>query len=451
MATVFEIVTAMRQAAPPGLGKVSDEAARELRSLTEALMAAGTCAREEYERFLSIGRRRLTADAEHIAGWIEGRTVLVTGGTGCIGSALMAQIAGARPRRLVSMSRGRAAGWPLAPHGEYLQADLRDLGVVRAAFEDIKPDLVFHLGAQRDPGLAEREVHRTVTTNVLGTRNVVAAAERCGVGQVVISSTGKALHPYARGVYCASKRVMEWLAARAAARGDVLCSAARFTHVVDNSIIHERLLAWSRGGVIRLHAPDIAFYAQSALESAQLLLVAGLGAVPGALRVHAIADLGWPVSLLDVAVGVLMRTGATAPIYFSGYDPGYESTAFPGLYDPATAGDLSALVSAFEAPTATAADAAGAQAFTSAWAAGPAEADLLRKLEQVCATTHDPGLVRAALDALSWALCEAAMAAVPCATLAAAARVAAPYRDSLDDGQRRLLAVIEERAGSALA
>src|ERR1700759_2347693 len=91
---------------------------------------------------------------------------------------------------------------------------------------------------------------------------------------------------------------------------------------------------WARSGddaVVRLHSSEIAFYIQSARESAQLLLIAGLGATTGQFNVHSITDLGW-----------------RAPIYFSGYDRGYEEIAFPGLYDPMTAGEVSPLMNAFE-------------------------------------------------------------------------------------------------------
>ena len=132
----------------------------------------------------------------------------------------------------------------------------------------------------------------------------------------------------------------------------MLFSAGRFTHVLDNSIIYQRLLELGRmkaGAGSRLHSSTIAFYVQSALESAQLLHARLLGGQRGEFRVHAITDLGWPVSLIDVALGVLARTGSQSPIYFSGYDPGYEEVPFPGLYDPATAGDVSPLLNAFEA------------------------------------------------------------------------------------------------------
>jgi hypothetical protein len=129
---------------------------------------------------------------------------------------------------------------------------------------------------------------------------------------------------------------VEWVASVVAAGSDMLISAGRFTHIVNNSIIYKRLLSWADeadDGVVRLHSPDIAFYVQSALKTAQLLLPACLGSKRRQFRVHAISDLGWPVSLTDLALAVLARSGSAMPIYLSGYDRGDEETPFPGLYD----------------------------------------------------------------------------------------------------------------------
>src|ERR1035441_7974447 len=83
--------------------------------------------------------------------------------------------------------------------------------------------------------------------SVVGTRNVISVAAEFGVPQLVCASTGKALRPYSADVYTASKRAAEWLLAAAAARGEARYSAARFTHVVDKSIIYARLLDWCQG------------------------------------------------------------------------------------------------------------------------------------------------------------------------------------------------------------
>ena len=109
------------------------------------------------------------------------------------------------------------------------------------------------------------------------------------------------------------------------------------------------------------------------------------------MRVHAIADFDWPVSLLDLALGMLVRTGSAAPIYFSGYEPGYESVPSPGLYDPATADGVSPLLSAFEALRVTPNAVAAVDAFSFEIASSLARAELLDALEEVCEATEDPG------------------------------------------------------------
>jgi nucleoside-diphosphate-sugar epimerase len=450
MATEREIIELMRTAAAPGQSSLDEAAVRQLRSLTGTLIAAKAGAREEYARFQAIGQRALCLPDEQLDQWLRGKVVLVTGGTGCIGSTLMAQLARRCPGRLVSVSRGVTASGPRRPGTEYLHADIRDRPHLDALLRDIRPDVVFHVAAQRNPGLAEQEVHRTVTTNVLGTRNVLAAAGDAGVAQVVCASTGKALRPYSPDVYAASKRAAEWLASSASASG-LRCSAARFTHVVDNSIIHQRLKQWARGGVIRLHSTEIAFYIQSAIESAQLLLIAGLGAVRGEFLVHAITDLGWPVSLLDLAVGVLAETGSATPVYVSGYDRGYEEIPFPGLYDPATAGEVSPLLNAFEAARVTPSTCPMVDAFPLEMKPDPEPGKLLAALEDACAAADEPHAVRAALDELSWSLLDVTLRAAPTRVLARSAAQADPHRNGLSREHQRLLEAIRRDAGLSVS
>ena len=97
-------------------------------------------------------------------------------------------------------------------------------------------------------------------------------------------------------------------------------------------------------------------------------------------RVHAITDLGWPVSLIDLALAVLASTGTSTPIYFSGYDQGYEEVPFPGLYDPMTAGDVSPLLNAFEAAAVVGSPCPMVDAFRLDMAAEPRPVKLLAAL-----------------------------------------------------------------------
>lgn len=449
MSESAKIIDAIRRAVPPGRARLSDTEVSDLRALTAALIAARPEATEEYARFRATAGRQLCLPEAELADRLRGATVLVTGGTGCIGSALMAQLAERRPARLVSVSRGATHGWPRQPGAEYRHADITNRAALQVLVAEVGPDIVFHVAAQRSPALAEAEVHRTVSANVLGARNVVVAAAEAGARQVVCASTGKALRPYSPEVYTASKRAAEWVAATMARTSDMRCCAARFTHVIDNSIVHRRLLDWAAADdtAIRLHGDGIAFYVQSAAESAQLLLIALLGAEPGEFRVHAISDLGWPVSLLDVALGVLREKRSATPLYISGYDPGYEEAAFPGLYDPMTAGDVSPLLNAFECAAATATSCPKTDSFRLEMAPDPAAPKLLTALDEVCARTTDDDAVRHALDELSWSLLDATLAAADPGALARCATLVRRHEDGMSPVHRRITQAIRTHAG----
>ena len=386
-----EIIEAMRVVAPPGQDSLSDTVTAELRGLTGQLITAKGGATGEYERFREVSGRSLCLPTAALTSWLQGKMILVTGGTGCVGSALLGQIARLGPARMISVSRGVTSGYPRHPAVEYVQADIRKRQFYgRASQRHPAGRKIFHVAAQRNPGVAEVEVHRTVTTNVLGTRNVLAAAGECwdSAGGVRLDRQSHADLLLTRGVHGieADRGVGRLHHVRAAC--DVPREGSRMSSTTRSS---RRGCTSGRpgGDVVRLHSTDIVFYVQSALESAQLLLVAGLGAVPETFRVHAITNLGWPVSLLDLTVGVLARTSSGAPVYISGYDRGYEEIPFPALYDPATAGEVSPLLNAFEAATAGASPCPMVDSFPLQVRPDPEPLRLLTALEKVCEVTGD--------------------------------------------------------------
>jgi NADP-dependent 3-hydroxy acid dehydrogenase YdfG len=461
MSRVSEVIDAMVRAVPARKVNLKEVEVARLRDLTAELMAAKPEAAAEYARFLAIKQRGLCLPEAELTERLGGAIVLVTGGTGCIGSTLMAQLAQRGPARLVSVSRDVTAGWPRQGCAEYLAGDVRDRARMDEIIAQVRPDVIFHLAAQRSPALAEAEVHRTVSTNVLGTRTVLAAAAAAGVPQVVCASTGKALRPYSPEMYTASKRAAEWTASVAAASGELLVSAARFTHVVDNSIVYERLLDWAaadggdsagtdpgtgQAAVVRLHGESVAFYVQSARESAQLLQIAYLGARPGEFRVHAITDLGWPVCLLDVALGLLASKQSRTPVYISGYDPGYEEVSFPGLYDPATAGDVSPLLNAFETAAMVHPPCPMVDSFKLEMAQDTVSVKLLGMLDEVCEHTQDPTEVRSALDDLGWSLLNATLGAADRTTLNRSARLICQHEKGMTPAHRRVTEAIKSHA-----
>ena len=415
MESAAAILEDLRAAVPQGRGELGEDEVRRLAELTRRLVAARPDASEEYERFLAVRERALSLPRERSEQWLAGRRVLVTGGTGCIGSMLMEQLAALGPARLVSVSRGVTAPWRELPGAEYANADIRDQQRISELFAEVRPEIVFHVAAQREPARAEIEVHRTITTNVFGTRNVLEAAVEHGARQVVCASTGKALRPYFPDVYAASKRAAEWLMTRVSDQSDLLISGARFTHVVDNSIVADRLRRWCKTGVIRLHSAEIDFYVQSAQESAQLLLGSGPNGRAKTVLMHAIRDLDWPVNLLELAVGMIAETRSNSPIYISGYESGYEAEAFAGLYDPRTSGGISPLINAFEAAAIVPDNScAEIDAFELRTPSDDADAlEALAELEQACATTTEATELREPFEALSVALLDTTLRDVP--------------------------------------
>jgi nucleoside-diphosphate-sugar epimerase len=241
---------------------------------------------------------------------------------------------------VASIFRGYGEIFPSVEGVEYRQVDIRQRAEVQRAFADLKPDVVYHLAAVRDPGLAEIEVARTIATNVTGTVHLLDAARSVGVDTFVYASTGKALRFYTSDVYAATKKVGERLVANS---GLPTASFVRFTHIVDNSLILHKLLECTEGEPIRLHDPRIGFHVQSALEAAQLLEFASRTS-----GLYSMRDLAWPIDLLNLTLDVMRHVGRIAPIYFCGYEQGYEAEPYPGLYDPQSCGDTGPLINALE-------------------------------------------------------------------------------------------------------
>lgn len=381
---------------------LSPENLNELRVLTQKLIDFRTGeAGAERDRFETVKHRRIPGFTDAaLPRW--GR-VLVTGGTGCVGQVLLSQLQADWPDTdLASVSRRPPPPGTAVAGVRYFQGDVRCYERMASLMSRLRPDLIVHLAAQRDPGVAERAVAETVTTNVAGTTHVLTAAGRCGVGRVVVASTGKAVRLFTSDVYAATKKLVEYQAARLATAYDLAVTATRFTHVVDNSLIGSALRDWiDTDQPICLHAPGVLLPVQSALECYQLLMVAASVAEPDRAAVVALRHLGWPpVSLLDLALDYLAdHPLSTSPIRFTGYPPGYEAEAYPGTYDPATAGDFSPLLNCLEAVRAAPAPVLGDSVDHFGLDGDGAEATdmALASLLQACAAKRKDRLVLAGL------------------------------------------------------
>ncbi|MGC9667804.1 NAD-dependent epimerase/dehydratase family protein [Planosporangium sp. 12N6] len=431
--------------APPRQDRLDQPTVECLTALTAELLASRPDSAGELQRYLSVGRRGTPLPEREVAAALRGRTVVVTGGSGYIGTVLLRQIRRLCAARLVSLDIA-APRRPVAGV-EYANVDVRSAGAVAEFFDRYPPDIVFHLAAQRDPGLAERYTAYTVDTNVLGTFHVANAAERAGAGRFVYASTGKALRPYSRCVYTESKRLGEWLVADVARRGRMACTGGRFTHVVDNSIVLDRMRRWrDEGGPIRLHSPDMVFYVQSAVESAQLLLAALLSPADGGLRMHAIRDLGWPVNLLDLALGFVAGSDRITPLYLAGCDPGYEEVPYPGLYDPTFSGDVSPLLNAMEAHRARPSTCSGVDDVAVTAHEAPEVVERLPELRRWCEIGSERQ-VRRVLDELGRDLMTLSLRTTSPAILDRVARLTESHRGTMNEEHRQIDDVVRHYAG----
>ena len=168
----------------------------------------------------------------------RGARVLVTGGTGCIGQAVLRLLLHEDLASLTSVSRRLPIRG--VPEVHYRACDIRDLVGLNNVFRAARPDVVVHLAAQRDPARAEIDVLGTISTNVIGTHNTLEVAGRVGASSVAVASTGKALRYYTSNVYASTKKVVEHLTECARLRWNYSANCARFTHVVNNSLVYDK-------------------------------------------------------------------------------------------------------------------------------------------------------------------------------------------------------------------
>jgi FlaA1/EpsC-like NDP-sugar epimerase len=430
-----QLVEALVSAAPTGIRNLDPSTIARLRAVTAELIrvtpdSIGACERFEQQRV-----RALPVSKACLREGVDGRPVLVTGGTGCIGTALLSHLIDLSPGRLICVSRGITRPRHVLPDVEYFRADIRDRPAMDAVFAKSAPTAVFHLAAQRNPGLAESTVVESLMTNVVGTKNVLHAAETHGVQRFIYASTGKALRPYTPHIYAASKKLGELLSVASAWRnGSARYCVARFTHVVDNSLVLQRFRAAVRAEPLALHDTSTMFYTQSALEAAQLLMYAN-GTLGSAARCEllAIRNLGLPTQLLVLALGVVAEADLAGAIHVRGVEPGYEESYYPGLYDPETAADISPLLNAFEAAHVRSFTHAGIDASEISIGDPERMAAPLAELEAVCGSRPSEARARAALHDVSIELLDATLDAVESPLLRRLADLTAPWRASMSE------------------
>ena len=352
------IIELIKQLVPPGSPEPQDPAIlAELQTLTvkliEAYKADGLL---ETEPFSDVRNRTLHLYAQEVKSKVQGKVVLVTGGEGCVGTNLIKKLLELGAKRIVSVDKvrchnleGNIPTSTLEGNIIFYAADVRNSEALRYIFDTEKPNLVFHLAAQRLPGLAEIKIRETATTSLLGTKHIIQLCEEYGVRQCIFSSTGKASRYFTTEVYAASKKLAEWQFAQAAQEGNVTYGMVRFTHMLDNSSFCEQMAKKvEQGKIVNVHAPHRYVTAQNVEEAVHLLLNSLIFSVPGKLKFLTVRNLGWPTETLEVALAKIIESGKNIPIYFQGLLPGYEEPFFLGQFDWSNPTEIHLLMNVLE-------------------------------------------------------------------------------------------------------
>jgi FlaA1/EpsC-like NDP-sugar epimerase len=280
-----------------------------------------------------LGREPVQLDEAGIGAVLHGKTVLVTGGGGSIGSELCRQIARFGPARLVVVELSEfnlyTVAQDLAEHFPGLAvrpliADVKDLSALRALFDREQPQVVFHAAAYKHVPLMEVDnAAIALRNNTLGTHHAALCAAEVGAERFVLISTDKAVNP--TNVMGASKRAAELaVSALSATHPGTRFMAVRFGNVLGSSgsVIPRFKDQIARGGPVTVTHPEIIRYFMTIPEACRLVLQAAAIGETGQVLV---LDMGEPVKIVDLArtmIRLAGRTEAEVPIVFSGLRPG---------------------------------------------------------------------------------------------------------------------------------
>jgi FlaA1/EpsC-like NDP-sugar epimerase/EAL domain-containing protein (putative c-di-GMP-specific phosphodiesterase class I) len=290
-----------------------------------------------------LRREPIQTDVQKVFELLMGKKVLITGAGGSIGSELCRQTLKAWPAEMILLGHGEnsvfnieqelkqvlstlkndsKAHQPL-PRLTTFIADLRFPARLEYAFEQYKPDIIFHAAAHKHVPLMELNSPESISNNVQGTKNLLELSLKYGVEQFVMISTDKAVNP--TSVMGASKRVAEMLVLKAAQISGKPFTVVRFGNVLGSrgSVIPTFRKQIIAGGPVTITHPEMCRYFMTIPEAVQLVLQASTIARGGEIFM---LNMGQPVKIVDLAKDVIRLSGyeigKDIEIVFTGLRPG---------------------------------------------------------------------------------------------------------------------------------
>lgn len=264
-----------------------------------------------------LGRDEVQLDIDAIKDQITGKTILVTGAGGSIGSEICRQVIRFNPRRLLLLGHGENSIYLIDRElrNNYSEcvteivpiiADIQDRKKIFAIMEDYQPEIVYHAAAHKHVPLMEYNPREAVKNNVYGTKNVAEAAKAAKVKNFVMVSTDKANNP--PNVMGATKRIAEMIVTGLNKAGCTKFSAVRFGNVLGSrgSVIPVFREQIANGGPITITDFRMTRYFMTIPEASRLVIQSGALAKGGEIF---ILDMSEPVKIIDLAKNMIRLSG----------------------------------------------------------------------------------------------------------------------------------------------
>ena len=318
---IEEIFIAIPSAPPAEVGRLVDICNKTecrvkiLPSITKSLNGKLSSNLRDISYEDLLGRDPVEVNQGGIKEYITGKTIMVTGGGGSIGSELCRQIMGFDPKELIifDIYENNAYDiqmelWRKYPKDKVkvIIGSIRDNDRLECVFDKYRPEIVFHAAAHKHVPLMEFSPNEAIKNNCMGTRNLCRLSDKYGVTKFVLISTDKAVRP--TSVMGASKRICEMIIQDWAQKSKTSFAAVRFGNVLgsNGSVIPLFLRQIDEGGPVTVTDPDITRFFMTIPEAVSLVLQAGVFASGGEIFV---LDMGKQVRIYDLAENLIKMKG----------------------------------------------------------------------------------------------------------------------------------------------